>query len=203
VGKLEVKLGSAAALGSILLVFADVGMKGDASAIMTIKENLAHFFGMDSAGLMAGLTILALIGFGVGLSVVFRSKTMKDAFYHGASALAIAVTIVPHMEVPDLKREPNSVQVQVGLRSASGHPISGVSVVLWDTKLGRIVARSNLRHGDFTFYQSGGAYRMDVEVRGHRMESVPLNLVEGSGPERVMLTLTPSTVPLFLQRILK
>jgi len=201
--KWEIKLVCAAALGSILLVFADIGLKGDASAIMTIKENLAHFLGMDNASLTAGLTILAFIGFGVGFSVVFKSKTMRDAFYHGASVLAIAVTIVPHVEVPDLKAEPNSVRVQVGLRSGSGRPISAVCVVLWDTKAGRIVARSRLRHGDFAFYQSEGTYRMDIEVKGHKMESVPLNLVEGSGAERVLLTLTPSSVPLFIQRVLR
>jgi hypothetical protein len=44
---------------------------------------------------------------------------------------------------------------------------------------------------------------MDIEVKGHKMESVPLNLVEGSGAERVLLTLTPSSVPLFIQRVLR
>ena len=188
------------AIGGILCIIADLAQKSEASAIITIGRNLNLILNLPYANI---ITFIVITGIGVGLCFIFDVKTKQKAFYMGASVLAIMMTLVPYNAPPNLKSTPNSVKVNVIVKTEDKKPLGKVVVTLLDSRTKRLVGKSNYQSGRFYFYQSGGNYRMILEASGYRTEERDLVLVEGTRPISITVELKCSSTPIFLQRFFK
>jgi hypothetical protein len=200
----EAKIGISGFFGAVLLVVADIGLKGEASAIKTIRDNLAQFFSVENLPLIAVITIIVVIGIGVASCFIFEENSMKKAFYRGASVLAIGMTITPNPQYKPVETSPKSELVQISLQTEDNQPVSQAVLTVWDVNSNKIVAKSKFTGNTFSFYQAPGRYRIYIEVPGYNIEYRVLEVVEGRAPSSLTIRLEKaSLVPLFIQRIFK
>ncbi len=199
----KVKLGLSALVGATFIVLIEIGLKGDMSATVTIRNNIAQFFSIDSNPVVGLFTVLGLIGIGTALCFIFKVNTMKKAFYQGASVLAIATTMIPNINYEPLKSSPNSELVRINLQTSDNKPVKDVLVTLWDARTNRIIGKSKYNGKTFSFYQTTGEYKIYVEVPGYNIEHSEFQVREGQQPVPISINLTPTFIPLILQRILK
>lgn len=199
---MRIALVLSAFVGGVICVLADLIQKDDASAILLIGRKLDKVIGIPSPTLIAIGIILVIAA---SLPLIFESGTKKGAFYAGASVLAILMTITPYKAPPELKREPNSVEINLSITTQDGGPVEGamVTVTPLDKSSGKTRARSKSQGSQLTFFLEGGSYRVTVELAGYETEVRNLLLREGSPPQSLSITLQPSSTPLFIQRILR
>ncbi|RMD71295.1 MAG: carboxypeptidase regulatory-like domain-containing protein [Gammaproteobacteria bacterium] len=196
------KIGLSGAVGAVLLVFADVGLKGHTSATVTIRDNLMQFFGVGDPVLMAVLTLFFIIAVGVACCFIFEVDSQASAFYRGASVLAIAMTLVPATEPPPLETSPSSERISIMLKPEDGKSIASATVTVWDPKSQKVVGRSRFKGETYAFYLKEGRYRIEVEVPGYDIAVRDIEVKAGR-PLSLDITLKPTWVPQFIQRLLR
>ncbi len=196
-------LGLSGLVGGVLCVFADLGLKNASSATLTIARNLQEIFKTSDSIHSILVTAFIILALAVSMCFIFPINSKDKAFFRGASVLAIAMTVVPINEPGSLKTSPNSVGVNVMVQTPDAKSITEIVVELKNAQTKAIVARSKFSGGQFTFYQDAGHYLIYFQVDGYKIESRELNLIEGEPPQTLRITLTPTRVPMFLQRILK
>ena len=196
-------LGLSGLVGGVLCVFADLGLKNTSSATLTIARNLQEIFKTSDSMHSILITAFIILALAVSMCFIFPINSKEKAFFRGASVLAIAMTVVPINEPGSLKTGPNSVEVNVIVQASDARSITEIVVELKNAQTKAIVARSKFNGGQFTFYQDAGNYLIYFQVHGYKIESRELNLIEGKPPQTLHITLTPTGVPIFLQRILK
>ncbi len=193
-------IGVCGAVGGTVCVVADLAQKSDASALNTIGVNLGRYLGLPYANIW---TTVLIIGFATALCYIFDVKTKKAAFYTGLSVLAIMMTAVPYRTPDSLKGAPNSVGVNLALKTSDGGQVQDAKVTLLDQSGKRVIGESIYKSGNIVFYQDGGVYRLRVEVPGYAITEREISLVEGSEPVGIILDLEKSIAPLFIQRWFK
>jgi len=189
-----------ALLGGFICILADLLQKSEASAVLQLGQLLDGLFHIPSSTLVAIGLILILAAM---LPMVFDPATKKGAFYLGTSILAIMMTITPYKEAPDFKTAPNSVEVNLSISTQDGKALSGAVVTLWDESGRKIIARSKSQVSQFRFYQDEGTYLLTVEMPGYETYRRSITVKEDSPTMSFSVTLQPSSVPLFLQRIIR
>ena len=195
---IKVTLILSALIGGILCVFADLIQKTDASAILLIGSKLEKIFQVNSPEL---LTIIIILLIASSLPLIFESKTKRGAFYAGGSVLAILMTITPYNVPPELKKTPNSVEINLSISTEDGALNDNVIVTI---KSGpTIVGRSRMSGSQLRFYLDDGSYNLIVELPGYMTETRSLSVKEGNSPQSIFIKLKKSSKPLFIQRVLR
>jgi hypothetical protein len=96
-------LGLSAATGGLLAILSDIAQKQDASAVEHLQLALTGVFGLRTYPVIVALVLISLA---VALSFIFSADSNKQAFYVGASILAIMMTAVPYNAPPSLSTTP-------------------------------------------------------------------------------------------------
>jgi hypothetical protein len=223
VQKKQVCLGLSAATGGFVAVLSDIMQKGEASAV----EQLANVLKIPTYMWAAALLLIAL---SVALSFIYGAESNKKAFTTGAGILAIMVTVTPYNALPNLNTTPSSnaqppTTKDVGwldrliipnhvfaqssaspamtgpytaeLQPSDRKPIGVALFMLIDPASGQAVRRSRVQGGELKFYVTNTTYRLRVQVDGYQITEVNLPLSPGT----FSVPLTPSSVPISLQRL--
>jgi hypothetical protein len=191
-------LGAAAFVGGLVAMLADLIQKDLASATLKMANTFNENLGIPYSTFVAICLVLLIA---VALCFIFEIHTTKHAFYTGASVLAILMTVVPYNVPRDFKTKPNSVEVVLKMKTQDGKQITDAVVTLTNSETGNIIAQRKMSDDEFRFYQKAGRYGFSVEMPGYESKFVDIELVDGSAPQQVSVTLLPSGTPLFFQRL--
>jgi len=197
----RISLALSALVGGLVSTLADLLQKSEASAVLLIGRTLGYIF-PDLPGpqiIAIGLILLLAVSF----SLIFEMDTKKGAFYLGASVLALLMTTTPYNPPPGFKTEPNSVEVNLAIRTQDGKPIAGALVTLWDADGRHILSRTRSPGSQLRFFQDEGRYQLTIELAGYLTNTTHLSLREGSSSYSITVTLQPSSRPLILQRLMR
>ena len=192
-------LGSAF-FGGFICILADLIQKAEASAVLLIGEKLEKLLGLPSPRLFAIVIILIIAA---SLPLIFEPKSKKNAFYVGASVLAILMTITPYQIPAGLKTEPSSVAVNLSVSTHDNKKVTGAVVTTIPLNTRGKKARSKMRGAKVKFYLDGGKYRLIVELAGYKTVRRTITIREGSPAQSISISMKPSSTPLFIQRILR
>jgi hypothetical protein len=196
----QIPIALSALVGAFLCVLADLTQKTEASAIINMGNALGEILNVAHTEIVAICIVLVLA---IALCLIFDVSNKRNAFYLGASVLALMMTLTPYKLPPGFKTTPNSVEVILQIRDSDGKPITGATVTLRSADERTILARTRLAGDSFRFYQAGGRYRLSVEMPGFQRDVRDLNLQEGSPAQLISVTLQRSSIPLFIQRIFR
>ena len=196
-------VGMSGLIGTVLCLLADIGLKGEGSAIKIIRDNLAGFFGIGLGALLytAVAVITLLIALGVACCFVFDEVTNAKAFYRGASVLAIAMTLVPNAQHPPAPGEKRSERVTVRVTASDGTVPLAIKVTVWDESAKSITSLTRYSTASFHFYQRAGAYRLDFESPGYRIVRRSIVVQDGTEVPPLAIEFRATSVPGFVQRV--
>jgi len=223
--KNRVFLGLSAATGGLIAVLSDIMQKHEASAVEQLQITLGTIFGGQTYLWVAALLLIALA---VALSFIFGADNNKAAFTTGAGILAFMVTLTPYKPLPNLDTAPapNETTINhvgwwdrlvipsrvfaqaptpsspatpytVHLEASDGKPITAAIFTLVDARSGQAIRRSRVQGGDLRFYVSNQSYLLRVQVDGYQIAEARLD----PPPHAVKVSLTPSSIPLSIQRL--
>jgi len=92
-----------------------------------------------------------------------------------------------------------STPYTIHLEPADKKPIGTAVFALIDPASGQAIRRSRVQGSDLTFYVNNQPYLLRVQVDGYQIAEVQLN----PPPRSISVPLTPSGVPLALQRLFR
>jgi hypothetical protein len=228
----KICLGLSAAIGGLLAVLADIMQKQDASAVEQLKSALGAVLQVRTYPGVVGLLLIALSvalsfifsadsnkkSFYVGASIlaIMMTSVPYDAkpglstgsVLHPASGaekaaanlgwwdgLMIPAQVFAQSGAPAAHGSPVTVQVE----TADQKPIGIAIFSLVDPSSGQVVARSRVQGNKFTFYVTNPQYLLRVQVDGYAIAERSLN----PPPPSLTVSLTPSSVPLAIQRLFR
>ena len=96
-------LGLSAGTGGLLAIMSDIAQKQDASAVEHLQSALGSVLGIRTYPVVVAIVLIAM---SVVLSFIFSAQSNKNAFYVGASILAIMMTAVPYSPPPSINTSP-------------------------------------------------------------------------------------------------
>ena len=223
--KATICLGLSAATGGFVAVLSDIMQKHEASDVEQVRYTLGDMLGVQTYLWAAALL---LIGLGVIVSYIFGSESNKEAFTTGAGILALMVTLTPYKPLPNLDTAPPTTRAAVTdvgwwdrlmipgqvlaqnpapsaasapftvhLDTADKKPVASAIFTLIDPGNGQSVRRSRVQGSDLTFYVPNQTYLLRVQADGYQIAEVSLT----PPPRNITVNLTPTSVPLALQRL--
>ncbi|HMK29182.1 MAG TPA: hypothetical protein VK473_05800 [Terriglobales bacterium] len=227
--KQKLYLGLSGAVGGTLASLADLIQKEHASAVLEIDRMLRTVLNIPSHPI---IVVGLLVGFAIALCFIFAADTNVKAFYSGASVLSIIMAMVPFKAPPNLDTSPTQpptlspapvgwleqhlalpvvyaqaparalpqFKVDVHLSTQDRKPVSDAVYTLLDPATGEVIARSRTQGSDYTFYVTSRDYLLRVEVTGYTIAERRLS---PRSPQSLTITLSPTKVPLALQRVWK
>jgi hypothetical protein len=187
-------------VGALLCVFADLGQKQEASAILAFAGGLSKLL---PSGPLELLAILFVVAIAVAMVPIFDVNSKKAGFYLGASVLSIAMTVTPYRAPPGLKTGPNSVEINVVLTSTSGDKIPTATISVLHPQTRAVLGRAAVVGSQLRFFQDGGSYTLLVEAPGYKRYRQALTVTEGSPAQNISVRMEPTETPLFIQRIIR
>jgi hypothetical protein len=228
----KVCLGLSAATGGLLAVLADIMQKQDASAVEQLKSALGAVLQMRTYPWLVAVSLIALSvalsfifsadtnkkSFYVGASIL--AIMMTSVPYDAKPGLNTGVALHP---VPGAEKAaadlgwwdrlmiPSQVFAEIAAPAPHGSPVTvqietadqkpiGVAIFsLVDPSNGQVVARSRVQGSKFTFYVNNPQYLLRVQVEGYAIAERSLN----PPPPSLTVSLTPSSVPLAIQRLFR
>ncbi len=106
-------LGLSAGTGGLLAIMSDIAQKQDASAVEHLQSALGGVLGVRTYPAVVAIVLIIL---SIALSFIFSAQSNKNAFYVGASILAIMMTAVPYSPPPSLSTSPTANRTDAGQR---------------------------------------------------------------------------------------
>lgn len=226
-------LALSAATGGFLAVLSDMVQKEDASAVIQIKSALGNLLGLHTYPALVGVVLIGLSvalcfifsadsnkkAFYIGASILAILMTAvpysTPPGFNSSASSASGGGVVPQaptetrwfeeLLIPPqvfAQTAPQSGQnssVTVHLETADKKPVSSAIFTLIDASNNQMMARSRVEGSDFTFYVSNRAYLLRVQVDGYAAAERSLN----PPPRSLTISLTPSSIPLSVQRMFR
>jgi hypothetical protein len=212
---LYVAAGGAAAIAAMF----DLAMNGEASASYKLGNRLFPFL-LNYQAITAAL-LVAIVG--AFYCWVDPPKTRKDAFGRGLSVLTLTAIAVPNNIAPPGVKELGAGQLlprdllavsMASLRQPT-EPMGRAVVTLvvdsqdlqsfealirvLDGSTGSAIGSQPIRGNRFEVTQLPGPYFVEVEAQGYQRIRLPLDIQ--AEPRAYQVPLTPSSVPLQVQRL--
>jgi hypothetical protein len=215
-------IGCAGALGALLAIVADIIQKEDASAVMEVHDALSSTLRLPLPPLAIAALLMTI---GIGLCFINETGTPKAAFAKGASVLAVLMTFVPYKAPPAIPTSPEQApikneasglwetvvfaqtppspeprfRIDLHLLMPDGSKVASAVYTLRDPASRAIIARTNGQGSDFTFYVTSRSYVLQVQAPNCSLAEKQLSI---HSPQSVTITLSPSSIPIWVQRIL-
>lgn len=193
-----------AAIGGLFCILSDI-IKNNRSLVVYLKDTLQSNFEIPSF-LCLLLLIIILPLLSVGLCFIFEPSKKVQAFYIGASILAVAFNFVPQKEYDQLIMTKHSAKVIIRFPEKQMEQIHEVVVtvdsLVEDDKYGTVGRTIFTDIDNIFFYLKKGNYKIWIEVTGYWITYRKVS-INNDFDKPVGFKLKKSIIPIGLQKMLK